>query len=72
MTIPLFPYIAHQKNFGYSDVTPSQNSNSGVVQEMFNHASERLKKMQQTYFCIGTKDRFQFRQANPCSQQRER
>ncbi|MCS3798570.1 hypothetical protein [Niastella sp. OAS944] len=46
----LFPYISHQKNFGYSDVTPSQNSNSGIVQEMFNHASERLKKMQQTHF----------------------
>ncbi|TCD01257.1 glycosyltransferase family 25 protein [Pedobacter psychroterrae] len=40
--IILFPFVSGQKDFGYSDVTDFHNTKAGVVQNMFNEATNRF------------------------------
>ena len=38
----IYPFISVQKDFGYSDVTRSNNENVGLVDNLFLHANRRL------------------------------
>lgn len=39
----IYPFISEQKDFGYSDVTESNMSNKGRIQEHFNCSNKRFK-----------------------------
>lgn len=44
----LYPFISRQKDFGYSDVTAS-NNDRGRVDDLFDDTEARLNKMMETY-----------------------
>lgn len=44
----LYPFISRQKDFGYSDVTAS-NNNKGQIEDLFDQTEARLNKMMEAY-----------------------
>ena len=40
----LYPFISRQKDFGYSDVTAS-NNNKGHIEDLFDKTEARLDKL---------------------------
>lgn len=49
----LYPFISRQKDFGYSDVTAS-NNNKGQIEDLFDQTEARLNKMMEAYqkYCV--------------------
>lgn len=45
----LFPFMSIQKDFGYSDVTESNNKNNGLVEHLFHKSTIRLIRMWNMY-----------------------
>ena len=45
----LFPFMSIQKDFGYSDVTESNNKNNGLVEHLFYKSTIRLIRMWNMY-----------------------
>lgn len=45
----LFPFVSVQKDFGYSDVTVSNNETKGLIERYFQHTHQRLAMMEQVY-----------------------
>jgi len=44
-----FPFLSVQKDFGYSDVTTSNNEVKGLIERYFQHTHQRLAMMEQVY-----------------------
>lgn len=47
----MFPFISIQKDFGYSDATPVNNNDQGMITRYFKDTSDRLE----SYYCAGEK-----------------
>lgn len=47
LKLVLFPFISYQTNFGYSDVTQTNNINSSLILERFERTEEMLAKLYQ-------------------------
>jgi len=45
----LYPFISVQKDFGYSDVTKSNNKNNENIKKLFENASSKIKKMAEAH-----------------------
>ncbi len=46
----IYPFISEQKDFGYSDVTKSNDENKGLIRKIFDEANAKFKKLNEQSF----------------------